>query len=95
MNTARIDIPKGEAKGLGIGESISITLTGTIKALETYNMADRPMVTGEKKEKKEPPKVTVSIEIAKTKIGEKPAKTPKQAFDASYEKESKAAKEEA
>lgn len=87
MNTARIDIPKADAKGLGIGEAISITLVGTIRALETYDMSV-PTDPG-KQPKKADPKITVGIDIAKTIIGEKPAKTPKQAFDRAFNKAGK------
>jgi len=80
MKNARIDVAKTEGEGLSLGENISITLTGTVKALETYDMTG-PMVESDKKEKKEPPKVTVNLEYDKVEIKKGPKNTPKQAFD--------------
>jgi len=69
MKTARIDVAKTDGEGLVLGANVSITLTGKIKGLETYEMMDVPVATDGKKEKKEPPKVTINLEIEKTEIG--------------------------
>lgn len=87
MKTARIDVAKADGEGLVLGASVSITLTGTIKGLDTYDMTEMPLTTSDdKKEKKEPPKVTINLEIAKTELSKGPGKTPKQAFNEEYDK---------
>jgi len=90
MKTSRIDIDKANATGLSLGDSISITQIGTIKSLETYDMCCGPTVADEKKAKKESPKVTLTLEVAKTEIDKTSTKkTPKQAFDKAFEESGK------
>ena len=92
MKTARIDVLKSQGEGLKLGANVSIVLTGKIKGLDTYDMMEGPVMVGEKKGKKEPPKVTINLEIEKTEINESkaPKKTSREAFeDAFKKKESK------
>ncbi len=89
MKTARIDVSKPDGAGLSLGDNVSITLTGTVKGLDTYDMADMPVSTeGETKAKKEPPKVTVNLEISNTTI--KTESAGKKAFEKAYEGKKKA-----
>jgi len=87
MKTARIDVAKAEGEGLKLGANVSITLTGKIKGLDTYDMVEMT-APGEKKVKKDPPKVTINLEIEKTEISEAkaPKKTPKEAFEDAFKK---------
>lgn len=89
MKTSRIDVNKSEGEGLVLGAKVSITQTGTIKGLETYEMMDFPIATDkDAKKKKEPPKVTINLEVEKTEISKVSAskKTSKEAFDEEWDK---------
>lgn len=95
MKTARIDVAKADAKGLGVDETVTLVLTGRIRGLETYDFT-APVAVGDKSEgKKEPPKITVNLDIESVKV-EKVKKeiTPKKAFTDAYKKEAKEAEEE-
>lgn len=94
MKTARIDVAKADAKGLGVDETVTLVLTGRIKGLETYDFTN-PVSVGDKSEdKKEPPKITVNLDIESVKVEKVKEKvTTKKAFDEAYKKELKAEEE--
>lgn len=96
MKTARIDVTLADAKGLGVEETVTLVLTGKIRGLETYDMTGMaPVCVGDKSEgKKEPPKITVNLDIESVKVERvKKEVTPKKAFDEAYEREGKAKEE--
>lgn len=89
--TARIDVAKADAKGLGIDETVTLAVTGKIKGLETYDLMDQPVAASdEKPKKKEPPRVTINLEIESVAVKEiKKKSSPEKAFADAYEKENK------
>lgn len=77
----RIDISKDQAKGLGVGDEVSISVKGEVTGVSTFDLAMGP------DEKKSKPKINLSVKYESVSINGKEA--AKKVFDKGFEKMTK------
>lgn len=81
----RIDISKDQAKGLGVGDEVSISVKGEVTGVSTFDLVG----PGEKEKN---PKINLSVKYKSVSINGKEA--AKKVFDKGFEEMTKEEKEE-